>query len=110
MTPFALLTPLQADAIRATAAQHLRDPDEMARELLPLLTGRPPVPALEPRTVEMEVTVADPAMRSLIRGDAEPVWSLLGHTEQGFRFYARQVTESGFGVNDGLTLNGMESK
>ncbi len=31
------LTAIQADAIRATAAVHDRDPDELALELIPLL-------------------------------------------------------------------------
>ncbi len=34
---WAAFTPVQADAIRATAAQHLRDPLELALEFFPLL-------------------------------------------------------------------------
>ena len=71
---WAAFTPVQADAVRATAAQHLRDPLELALEMWPLLRDRPSdLQATEiPRTTQ-EVPVLrilpSPVNRSLTPTD-----------------------------------------
>lgn len=97
MTAWASFSDIQADAVRATAAKHLRDADELAEELAPLFI-RAPLPTVttttqEPRTVTFEANVADPS------------WSLLGTTESGFStYYFPSLALAHSTVNDYLTL------
>ncbi len=50
------LTPVQADAIRATAAAHDRDPDKLALELIPLLVAEESAEAIEAAPVVPALT------------------------------------------------------
>jgi hypothetical protein len=55
------LTPIQTDAVLATAVALLRDPDELAQELLPLLVAVPvTVNFTQPPAVNDDLTVALP--------------------------------------------------
>lgn len=64
MTALEALTDVQADAVHATAAKHLRDPEELAAELAVLLTCDPvsavTMTTQEARTVVFEANVAAP--------------------------------------------------
>ncbi len=96
MTVWDDLTPVQADAVRATAAKHLRDTDELAEELAPLLTREIPVPVEEARTVVFTANV--------VAYPDEPSWSLLGTTENGSTFLFPSLSVADFTVNEPLTL------
>lgn len=70
MTALDQLTPVQVEAIEATAAQLLRDPEELAVELFPLIYLNP---FQEAREAALEpVTQAIPAVPSPVNESLTP--------------------------------------
>ncbi len=101
------LTPIQWEAVKATAAAHLRDPEELGRELRPLVYIDPHEPdviadaepvtgLLTDRTYSVDFTLSPE--------NSDAVWSLLGTSDGGARVFFAPLATPMPTVNDTLTL------
>ncbi len=101
------LTPVQEEAVRATAAQHLRDPVELAVELFPLLRELPVKTPLTDLAEAVTGRITEQTYSvdfTLTPASTDAAWSLLGTSEDGARvFFAPSATPLPT-VNKSLTL------
>lgn len=98
------LSDVQADAVRATAAKHLRDPDELATELSYLFTRPLPEPVVPDPDPPVTVPTQEARTVTFTTSLSDPAWSLLGTTESGSTFLFPALALAHSAVNESLTL------